>query len=227
MKDESGQEGFDYDEIFMILLLAVVIPVMLLATNLDLRRMTIHRAQQSSPTGEILPLNDDWNRFQNPDALIATINPAKDSGVATIIGSEAAPAANLAQAQPPNMSNEQTPPLPRGNRETSMMAIDFSLADLDGVRVASPMRRDASITVSKVVLVGDRKIGNVDITIESEGRLLLEAGAVRALLGQQDDKSAKSLMRLPEQGLVSFAQLRDVGIDLRYHPNEDAIRLNP
>lgn len=227
MTAECQQDGFDREEIVMILLLAILIPVMLFAANLDFRRQSVGHAQQASSTIAIRVWGDDPSRIPSPPARFAADTGDKESTEAAIIGSEAALVANTADEQPPSMSSNPEASIAGGNRETSLMDIDFSLADLDGERVQPPTRNDASITVSKVVLVGDQKIGKVDITIESEGTLLLEANAVRALLGQQDDKSAKSLKRLPEQGLVSFAQLRDAGIDLRYLPNEDAIRLNP
>lgn len=227
MTAESRWDGYDREEIFMILLLAVLIPVMLLAANLDLRRKPMLDLQQATPPSAIRVWGDDRNWAPNPAALAAANTAAKDSAEAAIMGPGTTSVASTAQDQPASASGDLKASMPGGIRETSMMAVDFSLADLDGARVPSPIRKDAPVTVTKAVIMGDQKIGKIDITIQGEGQLLLEAKAVRALLGQQDAKSEKSLMRLPEHGFVSFAQLRDVGIDLRYLPNEDAIRLNP
>lgn len=227
MTTESRLEGNSWEEAFMLVALAILIPAMLLAANLDLRRQPTRNSQQVSLIDDIRGWSDDRRRMQNSAGPADAEAAARNSAETAIKGPEAAPVTNAAYAQPSAASGNIGAATPRDIREITMKAVEFSLADFDRTRLSPPSRDGASVTVTKPVLVGNQKIGQIDITIESEGPLLLEAQAVRALLGQHDDKPANSLKRLPEQGLVSFAQLRDLGIDLRYSPNEDAIRLNP
>lgn len=227
MTTESRLEGNSWEEAFMLVALAILIPAMLLAANLDLRRQPTRNSQQVSLIDDIRGWSDDRRRMQNSAGPADAEAAARNSAETAIKGPEAAPVTSPAHDQPTAASGNLGAATPRDTREITMMAVDFSLADFDSARLSPPSRDGASVTVTKAILVGNQRIGKIDITIESEGRLLLEAQAVRALLGQHDDRPANSLMRLPQQGLVSFAQLRDLGIDLRYSPNEDAIRLNP
>lgn len=227
MTAENRPDGYGWEEAFMALLLAILIPVLLLAANLDLRPQPSRPSQQTSLIDHIKVWSNDGTGMPDPAGPIVADAAPTDSAEGTIAGAENAAVARSDQDEPASGADSPDASKPDGVRASPMMAVDFSLADFDAAGLPPPSRKDAGVTVTKTVLMGDQRVGKVDITIESEGRLLLEAQAVRALLDQQAGKPANSLKRLPEQGLVSFAQLRDLGIDLRYSPNEDAIRLNP
>lgn len=216
----SGSEegsGYSWQDIAMILLLAVLILIMSLASILDLRPH-IERASHSTSYASrdrVLRLSADIKGTKLDGEAEALSQTMLDEAAAakTVITSETA-------ALSPDNSEANAP------RPFSFMALDFSLAELHSGRNQLP---DASglLKVKKPVYAGARLIGDMEITIAGEGQLLLDASEVRSIVGQQLGSSANSSARLPDQGPISFTTLREMGIDLRYAPSEDVIRINP
>lgn len=215
----KGQHGsYSWDEVFMALLLAVLIPVMLLGANVDLRSqagLILHQFSSADgirfrlDTGDFDPVaaQGDVMAARAASPIPATQEQVQRDADKTISGSEARPKTET--------------------RLLSLMPVDFSLNELDGLKFRHRSDDDGQLTVNKPIYSGTNLIGNIDITIAGEGNLLLDAEAVRAIMGRQAIGEAEASSRLPEQGLVSFAALRDLGVDLRYFPNEDVIRFNP
>ncbi len=202
----------------MAFLLVVLIPVMLLAANLDLRSKVAEALQQFSPSASIRiwisrPLLADVTQQSEP-ASAAEVLPETITLPASLGGQSSTASA------PSGVAVDQ-------KRKLSIMALDFSLTQFSGssARLLSPS--DGPLKVKKRVYAGSRVIGDLDITVAGEGELLLDAGDVRAMVGQQTGAGSGTSSKLPEQGLVSFASLREMGIDLRYSPTDDAIMINP
>lgn len=110
----------------------------------------------------------------------------------------------------------------RGKPTAGLMALDYTLPGTAERSAPIEPTRDGNITVSKPVLLGANTAGSISITIDSDARLLLESGELRALLEKQSNTEA-TVARLPESGLVSFNSLRNLGVDLRYNPTQDRI----
>lgn len=218
MAAKSQHGSYSWDEVFMAFLLAVLIPVMLLGANVDLRsQVDLILHQFSSADGIRF-------RLDNGD-----FDPAAAQG--DVMAARAASSIPATQEQvqrdadKPISGSEASPKTE--TRLLSLMPVDFSLNELDGLKFRQRSDDDGQLTVNKPIYSGTDLIGNIDITIAGEGNLLLDAEAVREIMGRQAIGEAKASSRLPEQGLVSFAALRDLGVDLRYFPNEDVIRFNP
>lgn len=132
----------------------------------------------------------------------------------------------------PSPSAANTPaPVPatprRSPSELGLLQLDFNLGPSQSGPAAARSSRDGAIMVRKPLLAGGTALGSMDITIAGGSVLMLEAQQARRVLAGQPGKVPAALERLPDKGLVSFADLRALGIDLRYSPNEDVIRLNP
>jgi hypothetical protein len=201
----------------MILMLAVLIPIMLVTINLDLR----------SPAGQALVrfslARNVETSLAGPGAAVAS--PAQKTEVnSEALSQEAAAAQSILRPEIAALGTEESEA--NAVRSLSLMALDFSLTDLSNARARLP-DPDGPLKVTKAVYAGGQLIGEMEITVAGEGQLMLDASEVRAIIGQQRIVKSNSSARLPEQGPVSFATLREIGIDLRYSPNEDVIRINP
>lgn len=141
----------------------------------------------------------------------------------------AAAAAELASASKPvSAAAELVPASPRrGAAALGLLPLDFNLDPSQPGHSATRSRSDSTFTISKPLLSAGATLGKMDITIDGGANLLFDAAQARRILAGQPGKVAAALDRLPEKGLVSFADLRALGIDLRYSPTEDVIRLNP
>lgn len=215
----SSKESSRYtgEEIFMILMLAIVIPIMMVAINFDLR----------SPVGQALRSFSVASNVQTPPAgpRVAVASRAQ----ITEVNSRALPqvaAAATSKLSPETAALRTERSEANAESSLSIMALDFSLTDLSNARARIP-DSDGPLKVTKPVYAGSQLVGGMEITVAAEGQLLLDASEVRAIIGQQPSAKSSSSARLPEQGPVSFATLRELGIDLRYSPSEDVIRINP
>jgi len=116
-----------------------------------------------------------------------------------------------------------------GNADKSLpvMDIDFSLAGPIRLAGAPPALDSKAFKVKKRLYVEGRLVGNIDVVVGSDGQLFLETEEIESIarIERQSDKAQQS--RVAGQGLVSFSQLREAGLDLRYSPSDDAIALNP
>jgi hypothetical protein len=218
MHGSLEDDHYSGEEVFMAFLLVVLVPVMLLAANLDLRSQVAEALQQFSRSAsiriwigqpELMEANVSTEALSSSEAPRETTTPLAAFGVQD--STSAVPSrATVAE-----------------DRKLSIMALNFSLSQFSGSSARLPAHSDGPLTVKKRVYAGSRLIGDLDITVAGEGELLLEAGDVRAVVGEQAGPGSGTPSRLPEQGLVSFASLREMGIDLRYSPTDDAIMINP
>lgn len=218
MNGSEESSSYSGEEIFMILLLAVLIPIMLLAANLDLRFHVEQALRGFSDASSI--------RIWLANSDIKGTELAGETLAPSVALQENAAASAKAVIDPeiavgtPNKSEVNV------TKSLSLMALDFSLSELPSSRTRLP-DPGGPLKVKKPVYAGTRLIGNMEITIVGEGELLLDANEVRAIMGQQAGASSNAPARLPDQGPVSFATLRELGIDLRYSPTDDVIRINP
>lgn len=113
------------------------------------------------------------------------------------------------------------------SRDLGLLPLDFTLEPPGSERATARRADDGAVIVSKPLLAEGTALGKMDITVADGATLMLEAQQARRVLAGQSGKVSAALDRLPEKGLVSFADLRALGIDLRYSPTEDVIRLNP
>lgn len=114
----------------------------------------------------------------------------------------------------------------RGNpNEGSFIALDFSLPGASGLESSVESATDGTINVRKVVKAGNSEVGAIDVTIDQNSRLLLDAADVRALMARYPG-GAQLSSDLPQSGLMTTRALRDLGIDFRYDPNADVISLD-
>lgn len=216
---DGGEDngGCSREEGLMLLLLAVLIPIMLLASNLDLK-LPVERTWRgiSDAGSEPVWRVDAVTTGRSADGRIGALPRALPEDAVAASTMRAPDAVGLGAEEPEA----------NGAGPLSLMALDFSLNDLPGARARVPST-DSPLKVKKPVYAGGQLVGHMEITVAGEGQLLLEAGEVRALMGQQPGTSPNSPARIPEQGPVSFATLREIGIDLRYSPTEDVIKINP
>ena len=104
------------------------------------------------------------------------------------------------------------------------MPIDYSLPGGQGSSTNKQAVSGDAILVSKSVLFGSEVIGTVDIAVDGNSRLLVASDDLRRLISDKPG-SARVLGSLGSDEMVSFATLRDFGVQLRYDPNEDVIKL--
>lgn len=107
-------------------------------------------------------------------------------------------------------------------RGTSFIPLDFSLPQAGQAEAGLATATDGSIKVRKLVQAGTNEVGAIDITIDRNSLLFIDAGDARQVLAG-NDAAMRKLDKLPASGLVSFKAMRDRGIDFRYDPNRDLI----
>jgi hypothetical protein len=211
-------EDYRKEEVVMAFLLVVLTPVMLIAANLDLRLQGVPTMQQGSlPAGSRV-----WSDASDAAlrALQREVPAATDAAQNEPTGATLLVDTGNAASVPVGLSLDERSAL-------SVMALDFSLSEFAGTSTRLPAPASGPLKVRKRVYAGSRLIGNLDITIAGDGELLLDAGDVAAVVGHQAGDGAKPKSQLPEQGPVSFASLRGMGVDLRYSPVDDVIVINP
>jgi len=102
--------------------------------------------------------------------------------------------------------------------------LDFNLADFTGGnRAATPSGQDGEIEVQKTPTANGQILGTLTVTIDKYAQLHAAPGELRQILAETNEISG--LSRVGSARLVSFARLRDTGIDLRYDPVSDVIIL--
>ena len=81
------------------------------------------------------------------------------------------------------------------------------------------------VSISKIVHVGDRPAGNLEVTVRSSGELFVDGRELRALLRRSDFGTTSTLARGLGDGSYSFRALREAGIEFRYSPDEDVLKI--
>ncbi len=183
---------------------------------------TFFRDVQASPVASV-PLEPTGMDVNATQTALARSNPDID---------ERAEKQAMAALFAPSSTGANTPatfppPPRRSPSNLGLLQLDFDLGPSQSGPVAARSSRDGAITISKPLLAGGTTLGSMDITVAGGAILMLEAQQARRVLAGQPGELPSALERLPAEGLVSFADLRALGIDLRYSPTEDVIRLNP
>lgn len=146
---------------------------------------------------------------------------------------DAADAASIDGTIPPAASENDDAKLAADGRpadtggrsaDGSFMPLDFSLPGGSRLDNSVEAATEGSINVRKVVKAGNSEVGAINVTIDQNSRLLLDAGDVRTLVASYPGGS-KRTAELPQSGLMTTRALRELGIDFRYDPNADVISL--
>ena len=79
-----------------------------------------------------------------------------------------------------------------------------------------------TINVRKPVAVAGTASGNLSIRIDGAAKIYAKRSEVASLLEGKSDKSER-VRTASGEDFVSFEQLRDMGVDIRYDPSADRI----
>lgn len=101
---------------------------------------------------------------------------------------------------------------PGSNR---MIEVDF---DLEGGAESSN-----AISVDKPVAIGGNNSGRLAIRIDGAAQIFADRGQVAELLAKDDAATAEKVRTAGGEDYLSFRQLRDLGVDIRYDPAADRI----
>lgn len=209
--EEIAEAEVEREGVILAVLLALVIPALLTAANLDLR---------ARPAAE--PVPGPIASAAMPAATPAAPAPEQDAPPPADAAAPDDAATGASPRQDPAGEDEPAKPQPPG-----VLPVRFSLASPGSGPPQPRARSDGSIEVRKTLVAGGRAIGSIDIIIEGGAELLVSASDARELLRSHRRAGESAAERLPDQGLVSFATLRDIGLDLRYSPVEDVVMLRP
>ncbi|QKG71122.1 hypothetical protein [Erythrobacter mangrovi] len=157
----------------------------------------------------------NYNRFRLPERIDSAPSANSATGeVAQVIAESAEEAAPVNSAVPgsgaPAPTAAQQPP-------SAFIPIEF---DILTPGVGDEAVGGEAIIVRKSVRMGQKEIGSLPVHVDTESRLLVDARDVRGLLEQADLSGT-----VRGSGLVSFSDLRRMGIDLRYDPTTDSVLL--
>ena len=128
----------------------------------------------------------------------------------------------------PNAAKPQIAPRERNNDQamsSSLIGIDFDLATPDGVSSAPTIQPESLVAVQKSVFANGSELGSLTVQIDPTAKPYLNRAELKELL----DRAGVSTARLDARGsaeLLSFTSVREAGIDLRYDPVNDNIKLN-
>lgn len=98
--------------------------------------------------------------------------------------------------------------------KNGMLAIDF---DLQGGAQSS-----RSIAVQKPVTVAGLASGNLSVRIDGAAKIYANRAEIASLLDGKSNKSER-VRAASAEDFLSFQQIRDLGIDIRYDPSSDRI----
>jgi hypothetical protein len=147
---------------------------------------------------------------------------AKPVPLASLGADEAADAVAQTVGQPgraPLASTVVDPGLPASKDGVMPVAFDLLQPAASGETVGGD-----AIVVRKAVRINDREVGSMPIHIDGDSRLLVDSGELRRILAKAG-VSSDALASANGAGLRSFTQLRSAGLDLRYDPASDTIRV--
>ncbi len=82
-----------------------------------------------------------------------------------------------------------------------------------------------AVVVRKTFTFGEQDIGSAQIHIDSQSRLLIDAAELGSLMASSGIDGPAALTN-GGSGLRSFAELRRLGVDLRYDPARDRVTLS-
>ena len=112
---------------------------------------------------------------------------------------------------------------PSSPSNDSLAGLSFNLADIAGAESRATPGEDGQIEVRKSLISNGQDLGTLTVTIDKYAQLHATPGELRGILTEPDNLAG--LNRVGNAQLVSFARLRDTGIDLRYDPVSDVIVL--
>ncbi|MDC8753022.1 hypothetical protein OIK40_00010 [Erythrobacter sp. sf7] len=220
MAADGQNDRLSGEEIFMILLLVIVIPVMLFAINFDSWPQVDRQLYRASRAESVRTGIAKYASHQTPSELSplsadeaeqARPLPGRDQMIRE--GLEAA--ADTAQVSPEKES-----------LLLSLIPSDFSLNG-DGGPSAVSQAAYEQVKIKKPLLVNGEKVGNIEIYINSDGDPSVDMKEFVKPSIRENMKNFQIASRLSEKGIVRFKELREFGIDFRYSPTEDVIILNP
>ncbi|MBD2841203.1 hypothetical protein [Erythrobacter rubeus] len=110
--------------------------------------------------------------------------------------------------------------------DPSLAAIDFDLSDQSSPGGGEVPVGSDLIEVRKSLITEGKELGSMTVTIDQNARIFVRGQELQTLLNQSETSQSMP-SRLASNELVSFQQVRDAGIDIRYDPIDDRIVLHP
>ena len=108
---------------------------------------------------------------------------------------------------------------------SSLIGIDFDLATQGAVSSAPVIQPESLVAVQKSVFANGSELGSLTVQIDPAARPYLDRAELKELLARAGVSTARLDARSSSE-LLSFTNVRDAGIDLRYDPIEDSITLS-
>lgn len=108
---------------------------------------------------------------------------------------------------------------------SSLMGIDFDLATPNAISNSPTIQPGNLVAVQKSVFANGAELGSLTVQIDPAAKPFLNRAELKELL----DRAGVSTTKLDARGsadLLSFNSVREAGIDLRYDPVNDSIKLN-
>ena len=108
---------------------------------------------------------------------------------------------------------------------SSLIGIDFDLATQGAVSSAPVIQPESLVAVQKSVFANGSELGSLTVQIDPAAKPYLDRAELKELLARAGVSTARLDARSSSE-LLSFTNVRDAGIDLRYDPIEDSITLS-
>jgi hypothetical protein len=149
--------------------------------------------------------------------------PAGNAGAPDGAGTPANPALSRPAAQSAVKADDDFVPMPAaGNAARDS---DFARAQLARANANEGRDRAGAVRIAKDIYAGGRRAGRLEIMVLPDGELLVQGSELKSLLAGPDFASEATLARGLGNGRLSFRDLREAGIDLRYSPEDDSFRI--
>lgn len=132
--------------------------------------------------------------------------------------------AQLSLLQP---AGEARPDTPSILLQSGLADVDFDLSKIvSGTGNDGPDQNMAqkSVIVQKPLISSGGSLGSLTISIDENARAFVSASKIKTILVESGSPPAR-LARIPDQPMISFQRLRELGIDLKYDPIEDHVVL--
>lgn len=220
MAADGQNDRLSGEEIFMILLLVIVIPVMLLAINSDPSPQADQQLYRPSPAESV---GTDIAKYASHQT------PSGPSALSAVETEQARPSPSRDQMIPEGLEAAADTAQVSPKKESlllSLMPSDFSLNGAGGPSAVAQAAYE-QVKIKKPLLVNGERVGNIEIYINSDGDPSVDMKEFVKPSIRENMKNFQIASRLSEKGIVKFKELREFGIDFRYSPTEDVIILNP
>ncbi|MBV7266498.1 hypothetical protein [Erythrobacter ani] len=225
MEETRAKSGVREDKV-LFACLALVIVALIAGTSLP------YLIEQSNSVPSLVSPNDAPPLSENASAKEFEPEPRSGAGARTaqIDGADSQnskpsqPAIDPALAR--TAKNEASARAPIAIGDASLASIAFDLGEQPASAAdVRPVGGDL-IEVRKSLINQGTNLGSMTVTIDQNARIFVRGDELKSLLEQSELHSGMP-SQLASSELVSFQQVRDAGIDIRYDPIDDQIVLHP